>query len=135
MIDDTYNASPVSMIAGLEVLHSMEKAGRRIAVLADMKELGPEAPKFHRQIGEWLAEHPVDLLFTLGDLAAEIAEGAQENGGRGSREFYHFSGEDRDGLYQALSAHLKPGDCVLLKGSNSMKLGQVAARLLEKQEK
>ena len=135
VIDDTYNASPVSMIAGLEVLHSMEKAGRRIAVLADMKELGPEAPGFHRQIGWWLAEHPVDLLFTLGELAEKIAEGAQENGGRGSREFYHFSGEDREGLYQALFSHLKPGDCVLLKGSNSMKLGQVAARLLEKQEK
>lgn len=128
VIDDTYNASPVSMIAGLEVLHSMKGASRRIAVLADMKELGPDAPRFHREVGAWISAHPVDALFTLGDLAAEIAAGAKpaEN-----CRFFHFAGEDREGLFQALKAELKPGDCVLLKGSNSMKLGQVAAWLLE----
>lgn len=134
VIDDTYNASPVSMIAGLEVLHSMEKAERRIAVLADMKELGPESPRFHREIGQWLTEHPVDMLFTLGELAEEIASGAREKEKMGSREFMHFSGTDREGLYKALKDYLKPGDCVLLKGSNSMKLGEVAGRLLKDEE-
>lgn len=131
IIDDTYNASPVSMKAGLEVLASMKQAERRIAVLADMKELGPDAPKFHREIGVWLAGYPVDMLFTLGELALEIESGLRESGGLCSGiHFKHFTAEDRDGLYEALVDTLKPGDCVLLKGSNSMKLGEVAARLI-----
>lgn len=128
IIDDTYNASPVSMLAGLEVLRSMEGAKRRIAVLADMKELGPEAPRFHREIGAWLKEHPVDVLLTLGELAGEIAAAVGP-----SCESRCFAAEDRDGLYQAVKAGSEPGDCVLLKGSNSMKLGEVAARLLKKE--
>ncbi len=128
IIDDTYNASPVSMIAGLEVLQSMKNSGRKAAVLADMKELGPDAPKFHREIGAWIAAHPIDMVFTLGELAEEIA-------GAAGCETARFAAEDLDGLYEAVRAFLQPGDCVLLKGSNSMKLGQVAARLLEKEEK
>ena len=133
IIDDTYNASPVSMKAGLEVLESRKEAKRRIAVLADMKELGPDAPRFHREIGWWMAEHPVDILFTLGDLALDIAAGVQEKENRCA--CFHFEAEDRDGLYRALSDTLRPGDCVLLKGSNSMKLGEIAARLINKEEK
>ncbi len=124
LIDDTYNASPVSMIAGLEVLQSMAHTGRTVAVLADMKELGEDTVRFHREIGRWLADHPVDLLFTLGDLAKEIAAEAS-----GIRQ-YHFAAEDRDGLYEKLTEELEEGDCVLMKGSNSMKLGQIAARLI-----
>lgn len=128
IIDDTYNASPVSMQAGLEVLQSMNAAVRRIAVLADMKELGPKAPEYHRQIGTWMGDHPVDVLYTLGELALEIRQGAQESGG--SSRYAHFAENDREGLYQTLQAELRPGDCVLLKGSNSMHLGEVAARLI-----
>ncbi len=131
IIDDTYNASPVSMKAGLEVLASMKHAERRIAVLADMKELGPDAPKFHREVGAWMAERPVDILFCLGELAREIEAGFSENGGR--CESFCFEAEDRDGLCRALLSTLRPGDCVLLKGSNSMKLGEVAARLIQKE--
>lgn len=127
IIDDTYNASPVSMKAGLEVLVSMKNAVRRIAVLADMKELGEGAPQFHREIGQWMANEPVDVLFTLGELAMEIGKALQGTGkGCG---WLHFEEDDREGLYKALAGILKPGDCVLLKGSNSMRLGELAARL------
>lgn len=129
IIDDTYNASPVSMLAELEVLESMKQASRRIAVLADMKELGPDGAAYHRQIGEWLSVHPPDMLFTLGELAGEI-EAATVKGGR-TLVRYHFDQEDREGLYEKLVSVLKPGDCVMLKGSNSMKLGEVASRLVE----
>lgn len=128
VIDDTYNASPVSMIAGLEILHSMKNAKRRIAVLADMKELGPESPRFHREIGDWINDHPVDVLFTLGELAGEIDAAAEKGNGAGLR--VHFADGERDQLADRLEALLEAGDCVLLKGSNSMKLGEVAARLL-----
>lgn len=128
IIDDTYNASPASMEAGLEVLNSMTNAVRRIAVLADMKELGPQAADFHRSIGRYIADHPVDMVFLLGELAAEIEKGILERGG--SCSCYRFEGEDRDGLKAKLCEVLAAGDCVLLKGSNSMKLGEVAAHLI-----
>ncbi|MDO4268990.1 MAG: UDP-N-acetylmuramoyl-tripeptide--D-alanyl-D-alanine ligase [Eubacteriales bacterium] len=127
VIDDTYNASPVSMLAGLEVLLSRQQAKRHIAVLADMKELGPQAPEYHRQIGTWLLDHPVDILFTLGDLAKEIETAA----GAGAGVRLHFDADDRAGLLKALEENVQPGDCVLLKGSNSMKLGEVAEGLLK----
>lgn len=128
IIDDTYNASPASMEAGLEVLNSMTNASRRIAVLADMKELGDQAVSFHREIGHYIAAHPVDLVFTLGDLAAEIEAGIREGGG--TCTCCHFDGEDREGLKAKLGEVLAGGDCVLLKGSNSMNLGEVAAHLI-----
>ncbi len=130
VIDDTYNASPASMIAGLEVLHSVGRGRRRIAVLADMKELGPEGPRFHQEIGSWLGEHPVDILFTLGDLAGEIADTAKRCGG--SHSYFHFSEEERESLEERLKELVRPGDCILLKGSNSMRLGEIAARLLQR---
>lgn len=128
IIDDTYNASPASMEAGLEVLDSMDNAVRKIAVLADMKELGPQAAAFHREIGKYIAAHPVDMVFTLGELALEIEAGIQEGGG--DCACYHFDGEDRDGLKEKLGEVLTAGDCVLIKGSNSMRLGEVAAYLI-----
>ena len=128
IIDDTYNASPASMEAGLEVLNSMTNAARRIAVLADMKELGPEAAEYHRAIGRYIADHPVDMVFLLGELAAEMEQGILEHGG--SCACFLFNGEDRDGLKAKLGQVLAAGDCVLLKGSNSMKLGEVAAHLI-----
>lgn len=129
VIDDTYNASPVSMIAGLEVLHSMKQVKRRLAVLADMKELGTDAPRYHREVGQWLKEHPVDILITVGSLAREIEAGARDDSGTCS--FFHFEEGQLELVFEQLQKILCLGDCVLLKGSNSMKLGQVAKKLLE----
>ncbi len=127
VIDDTYNASPVSMKAGLEVLEAKAK-GRRIAVLADMKELGPDSPKFHYEVGSWMKDHPVDILYTYGELAEHIAQGAKDAGMKA--EYIHFDADAREALGDAVKAELKAGDCVLLKGSNSMRLGEVAKKLL-----
>jgi len=122
VIDDTYNASPVSMIAGLEVLGSMTGAGRRVAVLADMKELGENSPQFHYEIGEYIAEHPVDQVVTLGELAGEIATAVREKAPQIMVK--EFMGQDLLTAY--LKEELKEGDCVLFKGSNTMRLGPVA---------
>ena len=129
VIDDTYNASPASMMAGLEVLDSMKSAKRHIAVLADMKELGEQSPRFHREIGTFLADHPVDVLFTFGELAREIEEGAKE--ANVGCDCHHFDVEEREALFEAVAKTLQPGDCVLLKGSNSMKLQELASQLLK----
>ncbi len=128
VIDDTYNACPASMAAGLEVLGSVQRARRRIAVLADMKELGAWARRFHREIGEHLAQNPVDVLVTFGSLALEIEAGARNVSGAG--EYFHFEEDDHEGLCRFLADILKPGDCVLLKGSNSMRLGLAVPRIL-----
>ena len=127
VIDDSYNASPVSMKAGLEVLEAKAK-GRRIAVLADMKELGPDSAKFHYEVGSWMKSHPVDVLFTYGELALQIEKGAKRAGMKA--EYLHFDENQKEAMVDALKAKLQTGDCVLLKGSNSMRLGEVAAKLL-----
>lgn len=118
VIDDSYNASPVSMKAGLEVLSSMKGAGRRIAVLADMKELGPDTVTFHRQVGEYMGTCPIDQALLLGDLAAEIGEGAAQS----SSHILCMRVKDLSHLKEWLGEHLRSGDMVLFKGSNSMNL-------------
>lgn len=122
VIDDTYNASPVSMKAGLEVLGSIANADRKVAVLADMKELGEKSPEYHYEIGTYIVSHPVDLVVTLGELAAEIARAVKEHAPQiVVKEFM-----EQEPLTAYLKEELKKGDCVLFKGSNSMKLGRVA---------
>lgn len=118
VIDDSYNASPVSMKAGLEVLCSMEGDGRKTAILADMKELGPDAPEFHREIGVYIAEHPVDQIVLLGELAAEIGHELSDR----APSIPVKQCDNLEQVEQWLDGNLKPGDCVLFKGSNSMKL-------------
>lgn len=122
VIDDTYNASPVSMKAGLEVLDSITKTERKIAVLADMKELGERSREFHYEIGVYIANHPVDCVVTLGELAGEIARAVREN----APDITVMEFMEQEPLIAYLKGALKTGDCVLFKGSNSMKLGQVA---------
>lgn len=125
IIDDTYNASPVSMKAGLEVLNSIADSERRIAVLADMKELGPDSPRFHYEIGTYIAEHPVDEVAVLGELAKEIARSVREQ----APEIPVHEFMDRESLTAWLKTELRAGDTVLFKGSNSMELGKVVAAL------
>ena len=122
MIDDTYNASPASMIGAIDILSSLTKVQRRIAVLADMKELGEEEVKFHQQVGEHLAKCQVEMLLTYGVLAEEIQKEALKS--RPGLQAIHF--QQKEELEAYLFGILKRGDAVLLKGSNSMKLGEVA---------
>lgn len=132
VIDDTYNASPVSMKAGLSVLCAMEGQKRRIAVLADMKELGEDTVSFHREVGSFAAGLSVDALITYGELAEEILQGARTEGNK-RLQLFHFSSKDQ--LISFLDHFLEEGDCILFKGSHSMGLGEVAARYGRKKDK
>lgn len=76
VIDDSYNANPVSMKVAIDILDAVEDVKRRVAVLADMKELGGESPRFHREAGAYLASKSIDLLVTYGELAEDIETGA-----------------------------------------------------------
>lgn len=123
VVDDSYNASPASMKAGLQVLESLKKDSRKIAILADMKELGPQEVQFHREIGYYIAENPLDLVVLLGDLAREIGRGILEKSGNTTVEFM----ENLEQVKEFLRREARKGDCILFKGSNSMGLGEAVA--------
>lgn len=127
IVDDTYNASPDSMKAAINVLSTLP-AGRRIAVLADMKELGTDSLMFHHEVGEFLASKPVDILIAYGELAQAIADGAKN-----IKPDFHvvsFEENEKEDMLDWLDAQIGFGDVVLFKGSNSMKLGEIAARYI-----
>src|SRR6266487_5095778 len=79
-IDDSYNANPDSMKAALHTLVQLDADGKRIAVLGEMRELGEESARGHREVGETAAELGVDQLIAIGDMAAAIAEAARNAG-------------------------------------------------------
>jgi UDP-N-acetylmuramoyl-tripeptide--D-alanyl-D-alanine ligase len=117
VVNDCYNANPMSMRAALEHLAS-SPAERRIAVLGTMAELGADAAGYHREIGARAGELGIDLLLTVGEGALGYAEG--------------FDGETRavDTPEEAgalLEALALPGDRVLVKGSRSVGLERVLA--------
>ena len=128
VIDDSYNASPVSMKAGIQVLGSLPCEGKRIAVLADMKELGPDTIKFHQEVGTFLKEHPVDQVVLYGKLAEEIGAGLKMSGGN----IPLAEVENLEELEKWLDDHVVSGDCLLFKGSNSMGLSKAVAYMKEK---
>lgn len=123
LIDDCYNANPVSMRASLDVLSLAE--GRKIAVLGDMGELGENEKALHREIGAYAAEKQTDLLFCMGALAKELADAAAEKG----CETYYF--ESVSELTAQLLETIKKGDTVLVKASHFMQFPDIIKALRE----
>jgi UDP-N-acetylmuramoyl-tripeptide--D-alanyl-D-alanine ligase len=118
VIDDTYNANPASLQAGLEVLAAFP--GRHWLVLGDMAELGDEAPDYHRQVAQLVRDYGVDRLLTIGELSrlttTSFGEGADHH-------------ESIDALVASLGESLQPHTTVLVKGSRSMGMERVVAAL------
>lgn len=130
LLNDAYNASPTSMRAAIDVLQSMKCSGRRIAVLGDMLELGPEELQFHRQIGSYLDPELTDDVFTFGPLSAQLAAAASERFEAG----HIFAFTDKEALINALTAMCGNDDVVLFKASRGMRLEEVLHRLKEYSE-
>lgn len=129
VLDDCYNANPSSMRSALATLGSFRAAGRRVAVIGDMLELGEEGANLHKEIGNYLVEMGVDELFTFGNLSRHINSGAREKGLPRNRA-HHFS--DFDLMSEELLRFLVPGDVVLVKASRGMKLERIYEFLKEK---
>jgi len=123
LVNDSYNANPLSMRAALEHLADRAGARRRIAVLGDMAELGPDAPEFHREIGRAAAELGVAELVAVGELARGYVEGAE-----GVPAHWAATAEEAVELVRTV---LRPGDAVLVKASRAVGLEAVAENLVE----
>ena len=121
LIDDTYNANPLSMRQALVAFATAAAPGRRYAVLGDMGELGPTAPVLHREVGALIADLPIDGLVAVGSLARHYAEGDPT-----ARWF-----EDGEAACVYLAEILRPGDRVFLKASRASRL-ETVVRCLEK---
>jgi UDP-N-acetylmuramoyl-tripeptide--D-alanyl-D-alanine ligase len=126
VIDDSYNASLLSMQSGLHTLADLP-AKRRIAVLGDMLEIGPYSIEAHEKIGK-IAAKCADVLIVIGPRAKLIAETAKK-ARFAKRNIYEFATVD-DALGPVPDL-LKPGDLVLLKGSHAMRLYELADALRE----
>ena len=127
LIDESYNANPASMAAAIEVLSRapVGKQGRRIAVLGDMLELGPEALQRHAELAQNLASGKIDLVFCSGSLMHSLWE-ALPSGMRGGYA------ENAEALEPQVTAALQGGDAVMVKGSNASGMGRIVMSLVQK---
>jgi UDP-N-acetylmuramoyl-tripeptide--D-alanyl-D-alanine ligase len=124
IIDDSYNASPLSMYSALETLENLP-AKRKVAVLGDMLEIGKYTIEAHENVGT-MAGKFLDLLVTVGERAKFIAESARVAGMKKNNIFSFDTASDAKGFVQNI---IKTGDLILIKGSHSMNLSEVVEEI------
>ena len=122
LINDAYNANPVSMRAALAQLAATAGDRRRVAILGDMAELGPGAPAFHQEIGREVARHGVEALLAVGELSRGYVDNAT------GVPVVRWAA-DADEAAEAAVELVQPGDCVLVKASRAVGLERVAESL------
>lgn len=126
LIVDCYNANPASMTAAVRLLAQVRAKGKKIAVLGDMLELGPNAAQMHEEVGGFIARHGIDRLIACGTLGRGLAKGARE---AGQDPGHIIEVPDAHVAADAVKAIAKSGDVVLIKASRGMKLELVADAL------
>ncbi len=126
IIDDTYNASPDSMKSGIDVLLSLKGVKHRIAVLADVLELGSISQKCHKEVGIYISDKNIDELITIGSQAQFIAQGVSNN----NKNIIINSFKNNDEVIRYLKETIKTGDALLVKGSRGMKTEEVVNAFL-----
>lgn len=127
IIDDCYNANPMSMKASIEVLS--QRSGRTLAILGDMGELGTEERKLHYEVGEVAAINGIHTLIAIGTLAEEMITAAREKGSK-VEETYYFSTKEKALLF--IKGYVKEGDSILVKASHFMKFEEIVEELTQK---
>lgn len=123
IIDDCYNANPVSTCASLDVLATADT--RKVAVLGDMFELGEKEKELHHNVGAHAAEKEIDLIICIGELSKNTAVGATEH--PGASHIIHF--DTKAEFIEKSSALLKKGDTVLVKASHGMEFTEIVEHL------
>jgi UDP-N-acetylmuramoyl-tripeptide--D-alanyl-D-alanine ligase len=127
VLNDTYNSNPDSVRASLQTLRAMKTSGKRIAVLADMLELGPDSAVMHRNVAREAENNGVEYLLTYGSLSRNTYEASN------AKFKAHY--DQKNMLSEYLSELLSPGDVVLVKGSRGMKMEDVVTFLRERLSK
>jgi UDP-N-acetylmuramoyl-tripeptide--D-alanyl-D-alanine ligase len=122
LIDESYNANPVSMASAIATLGRRDVAGRRIVALTDMLELGPEAAAFHAGLAEPLEAATIDLVFCAGPLMKSLWDALPPTRRGGYAE-------TAAALAPQLADAVQAGDVVMVKGSNGSRAGQIAQAL------
>lgn len=129
LIDDTYNASPVSTLSALEVMAEL-KAPRKIVALGDMLELGSESATGHREIGKEVAQSGIAIFLAVGSRMQDAVLSALENGFP-REHIFHFA--DPISAGEKLHSLVREGDLVLIKGSQGMRMEKVAEKIVAKE--
>jgi len=124
IINDSYNASPLSVKSALETLAEVAQKNRKIAILGDMLELGEKADFYHREIGKEVAKLSIDTLITVGQGGKIIAQSSKEEG-MAEERIFSFEKNEKKNLSKKLLSLSKPGDFILLKGSREMKMEDI----------
>lgn len=127
ILDDCYNANPVSMAASLDVLTNA--LGRKVAILGDMGELGAEEKNLHRQVGLHAAKDRIDVILAVGELSKELVKGVREGDPEGKLLCRHF--DTKEALLAALPGILQKGDSILVKASHFMEFPEIVQFLTE----
>jgi UDP-N-acetylmuramoyl-tripeptide--D-alanyl-D-alanine ligase len=122
LVDESYNANPVSMLAALKTLGARKVAGRRVVALTDMLELGEASDRFHAELAEPIARANVDVVFVAGVHMKSLWEALPPTRRGGYAEV-------TEKLTSALAGAIQPGDVVMVKGSNGSKAGLLARAL------
>lgn len=125
IVDDCYNANPMSMKASLDVLQ--DGSGRRVAILGDMGELGENEIALHEEVGAHAAQCRIDVCICTGSLCGHMAEKARE----GNPSLTVIYEPDRESLLAHLHTYVKEGDTILVKASHFMKFEEVVKALQE----
>ena len=125
IVNDCYNANPLSFARGLDILQHLD-VRRRVAIAGDMLELGASAPAAHRAIGRLCVQAGVDVLIAVGEFAQEVARGASEDHPPTLRVF-----DTVEALLARVDTMIQHGDGVLIKGSRKLALDRVTRRLWE----
>lgn len=124
ILNDSYNASPLSVKNALETLAEAAQNNGKIAILGDMLELGEKTDFYHREIGKEVVKLSIDVLITIGQGGKIIAQSSKKEGMAEERVF-SFEKNEKLNLAKKLLNLIKPGNFVLLKGSREMKMEEI----------
>lgn len=128
LINDAYNANPESVRAALQYLSEIDSLGKKVFIVGDMLELGEESLQLHREIGETIARLNIDLLWTVGKHASEIAKAAKLSGMPGKQIFCFQNIHD---ISSFEIQEIKENDTVLIKGSRGMHMERLIEKIQE----
>ena len=123
IVDDCYNASPVAMMASLDIL--MDAEGRKVAILGDMFELGEYGPSLHYEVGEYAVQKGIDNIVCIGGISENMFKGASKNKKDG---VYYYKSLD-DFFENGIKNILIKDSTVLIKASHSMQFEKIAKKL------